>query len=80
VFQRFKYGGLALQFWGLGDRPTTCHLKIANCKENRFVASEQSEWNRPRKWERNDEMRTAIRNVHILYRAGAVNELVEEVD
>jgi hypothetical protein len=27
----YKYGGLTLQVGGLGNRPTTCHRKQANC-------------------------------------------------
>jgi hypothetical protein len=44
------------------------------------VASEQSEWNRPRQWKRTNEMRIATWNVCTLHRAGAVNELVKKMD
>jgi len=39
----YKYGGLAIQVWGLGDRPATYHHKKATCKEIQTVASEQSD-------------------------------------
>jgi hypothetical protein len=40
----------------------------------------QTEWNRPRKWKRINEVRIAIWNVRTLYRVGLVNELVKETD
>ena len=44
------------------------------------MALEQTEWNRPTQWKRINEIRIAIWNVRTLYRAGAMNELVKEMD
>jgi hypothetical protein len=44
------------------------------------VASEQSNWNQPRQWKRTNETRIATWNVRTLHRAGAMSELVKEID
>jgi len=41
---------------------------------------EHSEWNQPMQWKRINEMRIATWNVRTLHRAGAINELVKEMD
>ena len=40
----------------------------------------QTEWNRFRQWKRIKEVWLATWDVHTLYRAGAMNELLKEMD
>jgi len=40
----------------------------------------QTEWNGPRQWKRINDVRRANWNVRLLYGAGAMNELVKEMD
>jgi hypothetical protein len=73
----YKYSGLALQVGGrvTGQQPVT----IINCYETYNVTLEKTKWNRSRQWKRINEMRKATCNVFVLYRAGAMKEMVKEM-
>ena len=77
----YKYGILALQVgdWVTGQQLVTVK-KPTVWKPKLWPRNTQIEWNRPRQWKRVNEIRTAILNVHTLYRAGAMIELVKRVD
>ena len=69
-----KYGGVALQ---VGDRAIGLQpvaVEEAVKKPNLWPRKSQTEWNRPRQWERINKMRIATWNVCKLYKAGAMNE------
>jgi len=45
-----------------------------------WLQKSQTEWNQPRQWKRINDMRRVTWNVRMLYRAGAVNEMVKDMD
>ena len=63
----------------MGDRLTTCHREKSVRKPKLWPRKSETEWNRPKQWERINEKRTATRNVRTLYRAGAMDELVKQM-
>jgi len=75
----YKYGGLALQVAGTssGRQPITVKKMLGklNCGF-RKVSLSGIELG----WKRINEMRIATWNVHILYRAEAMNEMVKDVE
>jgi hypothetical protein len=54
--------------------------KLTVRKPKMWPRNSQIGWNRPMQWKRNKEMRLVTWNVHTLYRAGAMNEMVKEME
>jgi len=74
----YKYGGLALQVggWATGRQPVTINKGNLNCSL-RTVGLSGIELGSGK---RVNEMRIGTWNVCMLYRAGAMNELVKETE
>ena len=74
----YKYGVLALQVggWVRGQQLVTVK-KPTVWKPKLWPWNSQTGWNRPREWKRVNEIWPATLNVHTMYRAGAMIELLK---
>jgi hypothetical protein len=69
---------IGLPGWELGDRPTTYRSKMLTARKPKlWFWYCHTEWIRTGQWKRKNEMRIATWKVHILYKAGAMNEMVK---